>query len=41
MSQNGRVRVEWFSPAHHDVHAQFPDKWAMTLHKYIEDGFFA
>ena len=41
MSQNDHVRVEWFSPAHHDVHAQFPDKWAMTLHKYIEDGFFA
>ena len=34
------VRVEWFSPAHHDLHAQFPERWATTLHSYIERGFF-
>jgi pimeloyl-ACP methyl ester carboxylesterase len=33
------VRVEWFSPAHHDLHAQFPQRWAQTLHTYIENGF--
>ena len=35
------VRVEWFKDAHHDLHAQFPQRWAETLHKYIESGFFA
>ena len=40
-SQNEHVRVEWFSPAHHDVHAQFPDEWASTLHRHIAEGFFA
>jgi len=41
LRQNEHVRVEWFSPAHHDVHAQFPERWAAVLHRYIDEGFFA
>jgi pimeloyl-ACP methyl ester carboxylesterase len=35
------VRVEWFSPAHHDLHAQFPERWARTLDSHITGGFLA
>jgi pimeloyl-ACP methyl ester carboxylesterase len=40
-SQNHRVRVECFSPAHHDLHAQYPERWAAVLSGCIDDGFFA
>jgi len=40
-SRFAHVRVEWFTPAHHDLHAQFPQRWADTLHKHIEEGFLA
>lgn len=39
--QNERVKVQWFSPAHHDLHAQFPERWAATLHEHITNGFLA
>jgi len=35
------VRVEWFSPAHHDLHAQYPERWASVLHAHISGGFLA
>ena len=35
------VRVEWFSPAHHDLHAQYPERWANVLHAHISGGFLA
>jgi pimeloyl-ACP methyl ester carboxylesterase len=38
---NRRIRVEWFSPAHHDLHAQYPERWARTLHSHIAEGFLA
>ncbi|MGA0785763.1 MAG: alpha/beta fold hydrolase [Ilumatobacteraceae bacterium] len=41
MRQNERVRVEWFSPAHHDLHAQYPARWAAVLHEHIMNGFFS
>lgn len=35
-------RAEWFSPAHHDVHAQHPDAIAALLHRAVtESDFFA
>ena len=37
--QNERVKVQWFSPAHHDLHAQFPERWATALHENIISGF--
>jgi hypothetical protein len=36
-----RVRSHWFSPAHHDVHAQFPDRVAGVLTAAAREGFFA
>jgi pimeloyl-ACP methyl ester carboxylesterase len=36
-----RLRSHWFSPAHHDVHSQFPDKVAGLLATAVREGFFA
>jgi len=36
-----RLRCRWFSPAHHDVHAQFPEQVADLLISGVGDGFFA
>jgi pimeloyl-ACP methyl ester carboxylesterase len=35
------VRSHWFAPAHHDVHAQCPDRVAGLLHRLAAEGFFA
>lgn len=35
-----RARVEWFSPADHDLHAQYPQRLAQVLHDATIDGFF-
>lgn len=35
-----RSRVEWFSPADHDLHAQFPERFARVVHEAIVGGFF-
>jgi pimeloyl-ACP methyl ester carboxylesterase len=40
-SQSPNVRVHWFAPAHHDVHAQYPDRWAEVLDANITGGFLA
>lgn len=37
----GLARTEWFRPADHDLHAQFPDRLAALLHEACHDGFFA
>jgi pimeloyl-ACP methyl ester carboxylesterase len=34
------VRVEWFSPADHDLHAQHPVRFAQVVHTATTDGFF-
>ena len=36
-----RSRTHWFSPAHHDVHAQQPDRVTELLLGAVGDGFFA
>ena len=36
-----RLRSHWFTPAHHDVHSQFPDRVAELLAAHVLDGFFA
>lgn len=36
-----RGRAEWFIPADHDLHAQFPDRFARTVHDAITTGFFS
>ncbi len=35
-----RGRAHWFSPAHHDVHAQQPDAVAALLHRSTTDPAF-
>jgi pimeloyl-ACP methyl ester carboxylesterase len=35
-----RLRSHWFSPAHHDVHAQYPDRVADLFATAARDGFF-
>jgi pimeloyl-ACP methyl ester carboxylesterase len=35
-----KLRSHWFSPAHHDLHAQFPDRVADLLHEARRGGFF-
>jgi pimeloyl-ACP methyl ester carboxylesterase len=35
-----RSRVEWFSPADHDLHAQHPERFADVVHGATIDGFF-
>lgn len=34
-----RGRAHWFRPAHHDLHAQFPDRTADVLITHLEEGF--
>ena len=36
-----RSRTHWFSPAHHDLHAQQPARVVELLLGAVEDGFFA
>ena len=36
-----QVRVEWFEPADHDLHAQFPERFAHLIHDAITSEFFA
>ncbi len=33
-------RVEWFRPAHHDVHAQHPDQVSSLLHRAVNEPDF-
>jgi pimeloyl-ACP methyl ester carboxylesterase len=35
-----RFRSHWFSPAHHDVHSQYPDRVADLFATAARDGFF-
>ena len=36
-----RGRAEWFEPADHDLHAQFPDRFASVVDDAISTGFFS
>ncbi len=36
-----RARVEWFEPADHDLHAQFPERFAAVVDDAITTGFFS
>jgi len=35
-----KAKVEWFSPADHDLHAQHPERFAQVVHATITEGFF-
>lgn len=41
LEQMPRARAEWFEPADHDLHAQFPDRFAAVVDNAISTGFFA
>lgn len=34
------ARAHWFEPADHDLHAQYPDRFAAVVHDAITNGFF-
>jgi pimeloyl-ACP methyl ester carboxylesterase len=36
-----RAKVEWFEPADHDLHAQFPDRFAAVVDDALTTGFFS
>lgn len=36
----GRVRSLWFSPGHHDLHLEFPERVGEALVAPLRDGFF-
>lgn len=36
-----RARAEWFEPADHDLHAQFPERFASVVDDAINTGFFS
>lgn len=36
-----RCRVEWFQPADHDLHAQYPVRFSETVHRAFTEGFFS
>lgn len=36
-----RAKVEWFEPADHDLHAQFPDRFAAVVDDALSTGFFS
>ena len=36
-----RAKVEWFEPADHDLHAQFPHRFAAVVDDALSTGFFS
>jgi pimeloyl-ACP methyl ester carboxylesterase len=40
LASSPRLRSHWFAPAHHDVHAQYPDRVAHVLAAAVREGFF-
>lgn len=36
-----RARARWFRPAHHDLHAQHPQRCAEVLVEHVENGFLS
>lgn len=41
VSRLRRGRAEWFEPADHDLHAQFPNRFASVVDDAISTGFFS
>ena len=35
------ARAHWFRPAHHDLHAQHPERFAEVLVSNLKNGFLA
>jgi len=41
LAKAAKVQSVWFSPGHHDLHLEFPERVADILDKAVRDGFFA
>jgi len=41
LASGNRIRSLWFSPGHHDLHLEFPDRVSAALVEPLADGFFA
>lgn len=41
VAQLRKGKVEWFDPADHDLHAQFPERFAAVVNDAITSGFFS
>jgi len=41
LGKAAKVRSVWFSPGHHDLHLEFPERVADILDGAVRDGFFA
>jgi pimeloyl-ACP methyl ester carboxylesterase len=41
LSAGGRIRSVWFTPGHHDLHLESPERVADLLLQGLGDGFFA
>jgi pimeloyl-ACP methyl ester carboxylesterase len=41
LAKAANVRSVWFSPGHHDLHLEFPERVADILDGAVRDGFFA
>jgi len=38
--QAAKIRSIWFSPGHHDLHLEFPERVAEIFLQALRDGFF-
>src|SRR5262245_9002786 len=41
LASGAKIRSHWFSPGHHDLHLQFPERVTEVLAGAVRDGFFA
>jgi pimeloyl-ACP methyl ester carboxylesterase len=41
LGAGGRLRSIWFSPGHHDLHLEFPERVGDVLAQAVREGFFA
>jgi pimeloyl-ACP methyl ester carboxylesterase len=41
LAAGGKVRSIWFSPGHHDLHLEFPERVGDLLANAVREGFFA
>ena len=41
LAKAAKIQSVWFSPGHHDLHLEFPERVADILDKAVRDGFFA
>jgi len=41
LAAGGKIRSVWFSPGHHDLHLEFPERVAELFVQALQEGFFA